>query len=266
MRSVDSRESEKLLLKTGLEMAGSQIRLAQTEEDRDEVYKLRYRVFNEELGEGLPESALTGRDVDPFDQNCDHLMIERAGKVVGTYRLLPGSRVTREHGFYSETEFQIRNLPINFERSLEMGRACILAEHRKQSTLVCLFVGIRHCMNLRNCENLFGLTSLAPMSHANAVATFQKVIQLGRSRSILGVEPLPSMRIPAGVTAGPEPHVPGLLSVYFGMGATICAEPAFDPVFGCHDFLTLLSLPQVPDRSWKFLEKFAKRKSAGERT
>jgi len=50
---------------------------------------LRFKVFNLELGEGLAASHATGLDVDPFDEFCDHLIVEEVatGKVVGTYRL-----------------------------------------------------------------------------------------------------------------------------------------------------------------------------------
>jgi putative hemolysin len=260
MRLVKREDSEKLL-STGLEYSSLNIRLASSDKDRDEIYKIRYKVFNEELGEGLPESALTERDVDKFDENCDHLLIEKENKIIGTYRLLPGPRISKEHGFYSETEFRIKNLPIDFNKSLEMGRACILPDHRKQATLICLFIGIRHCMNLRNCNNLFGLASLAPMSHENALATYQKIHSMGRVLEISGVEPLASMSIPVGTRIGSDPHIPSLMSVYFGMGAYVCARPAYDPVFRCHDMLTLLRLEEIPQRSWDFLTKFTKRKA-----
>jgi len=49
---------------------------------------LRFEVFNLELGEGLAESYATGLDVDPFDEFCDHLIVEElaTSEIVGTYR------------------------------------------------------------------------------------------------------------------------------------------------------------------------------------
>ena len=80
------------------------IKLAQTEIERKEIFKLRFRVFNEELGEGIPENRELGMDLDPYDAFCDHLMVicDTTKKVVGTYRLLPGVSRPKE-GFYSET-------------------------------------------------------------------------------------------------------------------------------------------------------------------
>ena len=65
------------------------LRFAATRGDLEAVQRLRYAVFNEELGEGLAASALTGRDEDPFDAQCQHLMVEDTAtrSVVGTYRM-----------------------------------------------------------------------------------------------------------------------------------------------------------------------------------
>ena len=68
--------------------------MAQTLEDVIECQRLRYLVFNCELGEGLDISARTGLDRDRFDPICDHLMVRDAatGKLAGTYRMQSGYR------------------------------------------------------------------------------------------------------------------------------------------------------------------------------
>ncbi len=50
------------------------VSMAQTLEDVTECQRLRYLVFNCELGEGLDSSARTGLDRDQFDFICDHLI------------------------------------------------------------------------------------------------------------------------------------------------------------------------------------------------
>lgn len=258
MKWVDLKDSEKLL-GAGLEYSSFRVRLAQSPSDKDAVFKLRYDVFNEELGEGIPENAATQRDVDKFDPFCDHLIVEKDSKIVGTYRFLPGKRASDCGGFYSETEFKLRNLPINFNEAIEMGRACIRPEHRKQSTLVCLLCGVRHYANIMESKYFFGMASLAQMSHENALATYLEVEKLGRVKLYPGVEPLPEMKIPDGTIAGPVPQIPALMSVYFNLGAVVCAKPAYDPIFRCHDMLSLLDIEEVSEKTWNFFEKFAKR-------
>ena len=63
--------------------------LAQNADEVRRAQRLRFEVFNLELNEGLVESHFTGLDVDPFDNVCDHLIVEHlaTGEIVGTYRL-----------------------------------------------------------------------------------------------------------------------------------------------------------------------------------
>ena len=51
-------------------------RLAQSADEVRRAQQLRFEVFNLELGEGLAESYVTGLDIDPFDEFCDHLIVE----------------------------------------------------------------------------------------------------------------------------------------------------------------------------------------------
>jgi len=72
-------------------------RLAQTPEDIEKAQMLRFQVFNLELEEGLDEAFTTGRDEDPFDTICDHLIVEdrASGRIVGTYRLQSGIKAKK---------------------------------------------------------------------------------------------------------------------------------------------------------------------------
>ena len=58
--------------------------------------RLRHEVFAGELGARLPATA-DGRDVDEFDEHCDHLIVrdDETGQVVGTYRMLPPKAAER---------------------------------------------------------------------------------------------------------------------------------------------------------------------------
>ena len=55
------------------EVGKYRVRLAETIEDRDAACRLRFKVFNIELGEGLTSSYQTGLDTDHFDLFCEHL-------------------------------------------------------------------------------------------------------------------------------------------------------------------------------------------------
>jgi len=107
-------------------------RIAQSVAEIQAAQRLRFTVFNLELQEGLEESLLTGCDADPFDEVCDHLLVEHlpTGEIVGTYRLQTGSTAAANIGYYSEQEFDFRPFePIRSEL-IELGRACVHREHR----------------------------------------------------------------------------------------------------------------------------------------
>lgn len=50
------------------------VRFARSREEIESALKLRFEVFNLELGEGLASSFQTGRDRDQFDATCHHLI------------------------------------------------------------------------------------------------------------------------------------------------------------------------------------------------
>ena len=83
------------------------LRFAESLEDLEAAYRLRFLVFNLELGEGLETAYEQGYDTDQFDAVCDHLIVEhcRTHQVVGTYRLQTGTSAARNLGYYSAREF-----------------------------------------------------------------------------------------------------------------------------------------------------------------
>src|ERR1700755_825127 len=72
-----------------------EVRLAKTTEEIDAAQALRYRIFYEEMqAKPSAETAAIKRDIDAFDEVCDHLLVldHRRGdgleSIVGTYRLI----------------------------------------------------------------------------------------------------------------------------------------------------------------------------------
>src|ERR1041384_4018554 len=83
------------------------LRFAESLEDLEAAYRLRFLVFNLELGEGLERAYKNGHDTDEFDAVCDHLIVEHrpTREIVGTYRLQTGSSAARNLGYYGAREF-----------------------------------------------------------------------------------------------------------------------------------------------------------------
>jgi putative hemolysin len=241
---------------------------------------LRFEVFNLELGEGLAESYATGLDVDPFDEFCDHLIVEElvTNEIVGTYRLQTGQLAAANLGYYSEREFDFAPYePFRCE-TIELGRACVHADHRNFNLLHLLWRGIARYAVERNARFLIGCSSVTSQDPAEGLAMYEKLHRYLVAWA-LRTEPRAEFGIPAGGDgkaaehrrtpkrkrengAGNHGHVlecgsalplsaaagasSRLLCAYLAIGARICGPPAIDRDFGTIDFLTLLDLHALP--------------------
>ena len=135
------------------------LRFARSADDVDRALRLRFEVFNRELGEGLAESWRTGRDEDEFDLACDHLLVEdaRSGELAGTYRMQTAAGAAAGLGFYSAREFALEALPAGvLAGAVELGRACVARPHRGGRALLALWRGIAEYVRITGQRTLFG--------------------------------------------------------------------------------------------------------------
>lgn len=223
------------------------VRFARTETDLESVQRLRFRVFNLELGEGLQESFLTGRDEDAFDLQCQHLMVEHAASAecVGTYRLQVADSALEGIGFYSAGEFQLADLPDEvLHRSVELGRACVEREHRTKRVLFLLWRGLTEYVLHNGRDRFFGCSSLTSQDPAEGVRLYRQLEAMGSVHPEYRVEPQPEMACPVTEDAGrgPEVAIPTLFGIYLRHGAHVLGPPAIDRQFGTIDFLTYLEV------------------------
>jgi putative hemolysin len=234
------------------EVGKYQLRLAQSVEDLDAVCRLRFKVFNLELGKGLEVSYETGMDTDHFDLFCEHLVVEDkdGGQIVGTYRMQSGMTAARNLGYYSQTEFDFDPYEALRSEVLELGRAAIDRDHRTPEVLTLLWRGIAQYATDMQLRYLLGCSSLNSVDPREG---WQMYRQLGNYRVAdeLQTRPADGYVCPGeaaeeGTDAAAEPaKVPKLLKTYLAIGARICSAPAWDREFGTIDFLTLLDLRTV---------------------
>ena len=225
-----------------------QLRFADSAEDLEKVFRLRFIVFNLELGEGLESAYQHGRDTDEFDAVCDHLIVEHraTGEVVGTYRLQTGRVAATNLGYYSEREFDFSPYEPIRNSLLELGRACIQQIHRSLEVLTLLWRGIASYALARNARYLIGCSSLTSQCHQEGSNMYWH-LQEFLVPSTLRTSPRPEFSIP--ITT-PTPGMlcinpPRLLRAYLSIGAQICGAPAIDREFKTIDFLTLLDLTKL---------------------
>jgi putative hemolysin len=238
------------------------LRLAETAVDREAACRLRFKVFNIELGEGLESSYHTGLDVDRFDTVCEHLLVEdkTSRRVVGTYRMQSGETAARHLGYYSEQEFCLKPYEPLRAGILELGRASIDREHRTPEVLMLLWRGIAQYATDMGLRYLLGCSSLNSNDPAEGWRMYRQLENFRVPREF-ETEPTAAYRCPPepqDADAQPSPcqtdrsdtcatpatqgKVPKLLKTYLAIGARIAAPPAWDREFRTIDFLTLLDL------------------------
>ncbi len=224
------------------------VHFARSEADVQAAQRLRFEVFNLELNEGLVSSHLTGRDEDAFDPVCEHLLVrdQTDGKVIGTYRMQSGVSAARHLGYYSEQEFDFGPFEAERTRVLELGRACIAAEHRNQSVLSLLWRGIFGHAHRRGLRYLMGCSSLSSLDEAGGLQTYRNLATHYLAEMDWRTLPVAACRCQEGPA---EPlAVPRLMVAYLAAGARVCGEPAIDREFGTIDFLTVLDIETLSPR------------------
>ncbi|MGA8159360.1 MAG: GNAT family N-acyltransferase [Acidobacteriaceae bacterium] len=235
-------------LHIALTLGRYQLRLAETLADREAACRLRFKVFNIELGEGLESSYNTGLDQDHFDLFCDHLIVENRsrGEIVGTYRMQSGTTAGRNLGYYSEQEFDFVPFATIRSEVLELGRASIDREHRSSEVLTLLWRGIAQYARHYRLRYLIGCSSLNSRDPQEGWSLYRQ-LEPCLAEPAFRSNPTPAYELPAELPNGdaPEVKVPRLLKTYIAVGARICGAPAWDREFGTIDFLTLLDLAQL---------------------
>lgn len=224
------------------------IRFASTREELDDVLRLRFEVFNLELGEGLEASYQTGRDLDEYDLACHHLIVieEATEKVVGTYRLQTGAMAAAATGFYSATEFDLSRLPLEvLEDSIELSRACIAKEYRNTQVLYLLWKGLASYIAFNRKRFLFGCCSLTSQDANEGKLVMELLTREGHLHSTYFVPPKTEFECyPAEflAEASIEAKLPKLFRSYLRIGAKVCGPPAIDRLFKTIDFFVLFDL------------------------
>ncbi len=239
---------------------GYRMRFARTQADLEAVQRVRYEVFNLELNEGLAASRETGLDQDKFDAQCQHLMVteDATGKVIGTYRLQVSESATAAEGFYSDQEFDLSGLPPEvLEDSVELGRACILREHRDKRVLFLLFSGLTTYLAWNSKRYFFGCSSLTSQDPHEGIAAYTRLLERGQVWTEFVVTPKDGFACELGDEPLRPMHIkiPSLFSIYLRYGAKICGPPAIDREFKTIDFLTLFDRTKIDENTQEILAR-----------
>jgi len=233
------------------------VRFARTREELDAALKLRFEVFNLELGEGLQASFLTGRDMDEFDEQCHHLIVvdtENQDRVVGTYRMQTSDMARSGSGFYSNVEFELSKLPPEvLSDSIELGRACVARDHRNTAVLFLLWRGLAAYLMHNRKRYLFGCCSLTSQDPLDGLRVMRLLERNGQLDPSFNVTTQPGFECVGedDAVVDREVRLPKLFQIYMRYGARVCSRPALDRQFKTIDFLVLFDVKAINEQTRK---------------
>lgn len=213
-----------------------------------EAQRLRYKVFAEEMGARL--NSRDGFDRDGFDAFCDHLLIRESStnEVVGTYRILSPAMANEAGGYYSAGEFDLSRLEHLFDRTVEVGRACVHPDYRHGGTITLLWAGLAKYMQMHRYEYMIGCGSIGMADGGHMAASLYHRLQED-FLSPPEYRVFPRCPLPLdGLNTELQVPCPPLIKGYLRLGAYICGEPAWDPDFNTADMLIMLPLSRMNKR------------------
>jgi putative hemolysin len=223
--------------------------------------RLRHDVFSSTPGFALPVAGEAQRDVDRFDEYCDHLLVrdDDTGELVGCYRMLPPTGAIAAGGLYSATEFDVRAFDPLRSSLVEMGRAVVREGHRNGGVVLLMWAGILAYLDRFGYDYVTGCVSVpiggeadgkAPGSQLRGVRDF--ILSRHAAPPQYRVHPYRPVRVDGkaidDIPPPSRPSVPALMRGYLRLGAQVCGEPAHDPGFGVGDFCMLLDKQRADTR------------------
>jgi L-ornithine Nalpha-acyltransferase len=248
------------------------VRLATTVAEIDAAQALRYRIFYERLGaRPLPEAVHRRRDVDRFDDDCDHLLVldhsrGGGGLVVGTYRLLRQQVAARLGGFYSADEYDLTPLLAHPGEILELGRSCVDPVYRQRPVMQLLWSGIAAYVFQHDIALMFGCASLhgtdpdvlaAPLSYLH----HHHLAPLGLRPRAVSERYVDMCRLRAATfdSGRALAALPPLIKGYLRLGGLVGDGAVVDEQFNTTDVCILVKTDLVTEKYSRHYERKCKR-------
>jgi putative hemolysin len=244
------------------------VRVATSEEEIAAAQSLRYRIFYDEMG-ARPTAAVeaAGRDIDDYDSICDHLLVIDHGDdgrphVVGTYRLLRQVVASMHRGFYSAGEYDLAPLIRTSAAGgqlLELGRSCVAAAYRNNTTITLLWRGIASYLATHGIGYMFGCASLHgtdPALHAAELSYLHHHHLAPPELRARALDHVPMDRLPAGSydPRAAQRALPPLVKGYLRVGAMIGDGAFVDAQFNTVDVFVVMPVERITRR---YLDRFA---------
>lgn len=236
-----------------LERGGLVARLAAGTQDVAAAQELRYRAFVDPNG--------TGRDADAFDAASAHLLVERAGQLLATFRYQRFPDAGAAAQGYSGQVYDLAPLSALGGPMVEMGRFCIAPRTRDPDVLRIAWGAMTRIVDRAGAVLLFGCSSFrgtAPAPYADALA-------LLATRHLGPAAVRPARRAPEVVALRAGPHdparaqaaMPPLLRTYLMMGGWVSDHAVVDRGLNTLHVFTGVEIAKVPPARARALRALA---------
>ena len=262
--SGNGRDLDTALAELGSGTLGA--RLARDAADIAAAQALRYRVFYDEMM-AVPdaETKAARRDVDPFDEVCEHLLVfdtergEGPDGIVATYRLLRGSRAREKgHRFYTAGEYDISMLENQPGEVLELGRSCVDANYRGRPTMQLLWGAIAQFVFHHNVGLMFGCASLHGVDPEALALPLSYLHHFHQAPEGLCPRALPDLFVDMDFMPADEidrkaalAALPPLVKGYLRLGGFVGDGAVVDRQFNTTDVCIVVKTDEVNDRYYK---------------
>ncbi|MBV9076356.1 MAG: GNAT family N-acetyltransferase [Methylobacteriaceae bacterium] len=260
-----------------------EVRLASGPKEIKRAQRLRYKVFYEEMS-AIPTglAGLKRRDIDAYDEVCDHLLVldhavapkpfrKHKPKVVGTYRLLRQSVAAQHDGFYTAGEFDIAPLLERHQglEFLELGRSCVLKPYRNKKTVELLWQGIWSYVQTHGVGAMIGCASLEGTDPDRLALPLSFLHHHAASPEAWRVRALARRYVPmdrlSREAVDPKAALfalPPLVKAYLRVGATVGDGAVVDRQFGTTDVFVVMPIAEISRRYISYFGPAANRYAA----
>jgi len=231
------------------------VSIARTEKEIEGVLSLRYRVFYQELEREFDSSKTI--DEDKFDAQCHHLIVKEnaTGEIVGTYRLQTYEQTVSGEGFYSESLFNLEDLPKEvLSKSFEVGRACIEEKHRSGRVLFLLWKGFAGYLQALDKRYLLGSLGIPATSPEEGLAIYNELKDQGvihKEYQVSAKPPFKQNEEEKVRSLKKKFKAPALLENYLSVGCDIISKPAYHKDLELLYVMIFLDIENITDRTRK---------------
>lgn len=228
-------------------------KIAATPREIESALRLRYDVFNVELGNRALKPGDPPIEFDNYDFKCRHLIVvsKKTNETVGTYRLNSIETAHSIHGFYSSNEFTLEDLPGEIlQNGIEIGRAAVAVDHRNTKVLFLLWKALLAYLEYSGKRYFFGCCSIFTRELEIGRGAYRQLIAAGHLHGWLSVVPCRNgLSLIGGDADGAEKvELPGLFNMYLRIGARVCGPPMIDHEFGTIDFFVIFDVNEMNER------------------